>query len=1049
MEMLDNGIRVLAIENDPEDYLMIREYLGEEIDDPAIEQARTLAESKKFLNDSQSFDVILLDISLPDASGETAVKQLNELSGEVPVIVLTNCENRIFGREATGMGMADYLLKDVLNPFLLAKSIRYSLERNRANQSLSNSEARYSDLFDFSPLPMAIYDMDTLRFLDVNQQAIEKYGYSREEFLDLTIKDIRPEDKVEELERTLKESLNAEGLFKSGIHWHQKKNGELMRMDVRSQKITYNGRPVKLIVIHDVTEEKYYVELDRLERSILEKNARGRSDFKSLVKEFVLGVEKLYSGAKCSVMDIDNDRMYGFIAPNMPDEYIEDLDGVAIGENKGSCGTAAYTKNLIISENVFEDRRWKGIRNLADKYGFSACWSQPILDSRQEVIATFAIYFVKPQSPSEVDINTIRRVSQLISILYESHEKRKTERQLELSEQRFRSLVQDGSDMMGILDEEVNFKYVAPTAKRVLGISPEEFLGTNALDYIHEEDQQRIENILSELDEGERTEIAPFRFEDSEGNWRWLETVLTNMSDNPAVEGLVANSRDVTENIERKKKLQESLERYEYVTRATEEVIYDWDIENDILEWDDSFQNKFIDGVEKETYDIDYWAENVHPDDLAETKKSLYQALKDPSQSKWEQEYRFKKQDSSFATVFERGFIIRNAQDEAVRMIGSLQDITERKEYEQKLEKLSLVASKTTDLIIITDENDQIIWVNEAFEQLMGYQLEEVKGKSPGDILRGPETNSETVQGIAGAVANEESIQVVILNYSKNGDKYWLDMTMDPIFDEEGNCTGYIGVNKDVTEQIERQHELQESVERYDIVSKATSDTIWDLDLESNTMQYNHNIHSMFGYQKEEVKNLATWWRNKIHPEDRERIYKQIEEALNADADRFQMKYRFQSADGSYKYIYDRAFIVNDDEGRPIRMIGAMQDVTQQREERKWLQLFESAIANTKEAITISEGRPSDGPGRKILYVNHAFTEMTGFSTDEAVGETLNILNGPKTSEDERVKLSQSMDQWEACEAEFINYKKNGEEFWVHASMTPIHGPGDNHYWVC
>ncbi len=874
-------MQALVIEDNTGDFVLIQEYLLEETEQAEIERATTFADAKERLTNSNFFDVILLDLDLPDASGEVLVQDVVGLAQQTPVVVLTGYENEQFGLKTLNMGAADYLLKDELNPFLLSKSISYSIERNRINQSLRESEKQYRALFDLSPLPKWVFDAKTLKFLDVNQRAIAHYGYSREEFLEMTIKDICPQEDLPILEQTLETSLNSPGFHESGIHRHKKKNGDIIQVDIRSTLITYGNRKAKIVVANDIT--------DRLE----------------------------------------------------------------------------------------------------------------------------------------------------------------TEKKLALSEKRFKSLVQGGSDLIAILDEEANYKYVAPTTKSVLGVTAEEFIGTNALDYIHPDDKERVADLISDLEDEERIEIQPFRFRDAGGNWRWIETTITNMLDNPAVEGLVVNSRDVTENIKREHALQESLERHEYVTKATDDVVYDWDIVEDILEWDDSFHEKFAYDIEKGRYTIDDWAQNVHPQDLEQANSSLNRVLHNSSESKWEHEYRFQKKDGSYATVFERGFIIRDDDGNALRMIGSLQDITERKEYEEKLEELALVASKTTDIIIMTTPDDRITWVNDAFEQLTGYSFEEAVGENPGELLQGPETDRQTAQRLGEAVRDQKSVQDVILNYTKDGRTYWLDITIDPIFDDAGNCEGFIAIEKDVTEQIDRQRELQESVERYDIVSKATSDTIWDLNLETDTVQYNSNIYNMFGYEKQQVEQPAEWWRDKLHPEDREDVIRQMEEALEADSDRFQMEYRFQSAEGKYKHIYDRAFIVNDEEGNPIRMIGAMQDVTQQREEQKWLQLFQSAIASTKESVAIIEFEPTDLPGRQILYVNQAFCEMTGYDSEEVKGETLDILNGPKTSEQKRNELRNAIEKRESCEVELINYTKDGEEFWVRVSLTLVEGANSSQFWVC
>lgn len=141
--------------------------------------------------------------------------------------------------------------------------------------------------------------------------------------------------------------------------------------------------------------------------------------------------------------------------------------------------------------------------------------------------------------------------------------RRQAEENIQLSEQRFRSLVQDGSDLIAILDSDANYLYVSPTTESILGIPAEKYIGTNALDYIHEDDKPNIINTLLNLPSSQRINIPPFRFADSEGNWRWIETTITNMMEDPAVGGLVANSRDVTEQIKQQQKNLESLREKE------------------------------------------------------------------------------------------------------------------------------------------------------------------------------------------------------------------------------------------------------------------------------------------------------------------------------------------------------------------------------------------------------------------------------------------------------------------------------------------------------
>ncbi|MEX0890414.1 MAG: PAS domain S-box protein, partial [Balneolaceae bacterium] len=147
---------------------------------------------------------------------------------------------------------------------------------------------------------------------------------------------------------------------------------------------------------------------------------------------------------------------------------------------------------------------------------------------------------------------------------------KQAEVELKWSEKRFKALIQDGLDLIAILDREGNYVYVSPTSERVLGIPPRSFIGTNALSYIHDNDRERIASVLSSLSPGEQILIEPFRFINAKGEWRWIETTLTNMLEDPAVAGLVANSRDVTVKIrgeqeleKRQQQLLESLQEKE------------------------------------------------------------------------------------------------------------------------------------------------------------------------------------------------------------------------------------------------------------------------------------------------------------------------------------------------------------------------------------------------------------------------------------------------------------------------------------------------------
>jgi PAS domain S-box-containing protein len=140
-------------------------------------------------------------------------------------------------------------------------------------------------------------------------------------------------------------------------------------------------------------------------------------------------------------------------------------------------------------------------------------------------------------------------------------------------------------------------------------------------------------------------------------------------------------------------------------------------------------------------------------------------------------------------------------------------DITARKAADIELQKLSLIASKTDNVAIVTNSHGEIEWVNHSFHKLTGYTLAEVIGKKPGDILQGAKTSQETVASIHDALAKQEPFFGEILNYSKDGRSYWLSLNINPVFDDDGKLLQFIAIESEITTRKEIEIKLRKEVE--------------------------------------------------------------------------------------------------------------------------------------------------------------------------------------------------------------------------------------------
>ncbi|WP_419212903.1 PAS domain S-box protein [Maribacter sp. X9] len=154
-------------------------------------------------------------------------------------------------------------------------------------------------------------------------------------------------------------------------------------------------------------------------------------------------------------------------------------------------------------------------------------------------------------------------------------ERKKAELRLKQSERRFKTLVQEGNELISILDKDAFYKYVSPTSIKMLQIKPDEFIGKKAFDFIHPQDRETVRNQFEKIFSQPQITIQPFRFKDNDGNWKWMETIATNQMKEPSINGIVTNCRDITDRIlhlkaieEQNKKLKEIAWHQSHIVRA-------------------------------------------------------------------------------------------------------------------------------------------------------------------------------------------------------------------------------------------------------------------------------------------------------------------------------------------------------------------------------------------------------------------------------------------------------------------------------------------------
>lgn len=308
--------------------------------------------------------------------------------------------------------------------------------------------------------------------------------------------------------------------------------------------------------------------------------------------------------------------------------------------------------------------------------------------------------------------------------------------------------------------------------------------------------------------------------------------------------------------------------------------------------------------------------------------------------------------------------------------LESIENETERKAAEKKV-KDYVYALDQSSIIDISDENGIIQYVNENFCRVSGYSSEEIKGKGH-SILKSGYHNKEHYRKLWQTVLAGHVWRGELKNKTKDGSFFWVDTTIIPFLDHNGKPFQFIAVRSDITLRKEAEMSRAEALERYDLLTKATSDTIWDWNIKTDTIIYNQGLLKTFGYHNNEIRNTEKWWEAHIHPNDKERIIQLLQKCFLKKEAAVQLEYRFLCYDGTYRYIHDRAFVIYNQDGSPVRMIGSMQDITKEIEmtdkvetavieaqEREWNQMGMELHDNVNQILAAS-----------LLFINYGIKKL-------------------------------------------------------------------------
>ncbi|TAG11064.1 MAG: response regulator [Sphingobacteriia bacterium] len=248
-------LRILVIEDNPVDLLILEGLLWKtRLPIDKVFRADRNADAIAIIEKEEP-SLILLDLTLADSTGLDSYNQINRYAGAIPVIVLTGLADMDMALETMANGAQDYLVKGEFDEKLLSKSIQYSIERKKNLENIRVSREQYSSLFYYNPMAIYVWDLATHKILEVNAMAEKEYGYTLEQFLKLTIWELRAPSHFGRLKKFI-QKITESSEMKSGGTWeHITKSGKQVFMDISSHRLQYNGRNAVMAIANNITDK--------------------------------------------------------------------------------------------------------------------------------------------------------------------------------------------------------------------------------------------------------------------------------------------------------------------------------------------------------------------------------------------------------------------------------------------------------------------------------------------------------------------------------------------------------------------------------------------------------------------------------------------------------------------------------------------------------------------------------------------------------------------------------------------------------------------------
>ncbi|MCU0399785.1 MAG: PAS domain-containing protein [Algoriphagus sp.] len=456
--------------------------------------------------------------------------------------------------------------------------------------------------------------------------------------------------------------------------------------------------------------------------------------------------------------------------------------------------------------------------------------------------------------------------------------------------------------------------------------------------------------------EGQESSWVVKRYFNNKNGFFQIRIVPIKESDQ--VIALACYSDDVTTRIEDELKTKELVEKLNLSQKIAKIGYWEFDTITEEIFWTDEVYR--IWGLEKESAKPNFqlFIQSFHPDDIGDFLPKHYAALR--GEAVLDAVHRVITPDGTIKYVHEKGWLDKNTSAGKDIFKGTVQDISYEKEIEKRLRDRNFFIESTLmnlpmGIAVNNLSTGKANFVNPAFSKAYGWPVGELNDMETffQKIYPDPVYRKEIRERVLNDIQSKDPERMI-----------WNDIPITTLHGERRYVSAkniileeldlMISTVQDVTDRYQAEQSLKISNERFLLATQAVSDAIWDWDVNTKTVLWGPGFKRLFGYPENLTEVSTNFWDSKVHPDDLLRINSLLE-ATKSDPvqSNWSGEYRFQKADGTYAYVKETAVIIRDTSGKPIRMVGALQDVTEEKENQLLISQKTKFIEATAQIIEL------------------------------------------------------------------------------------------------